>query len=67
MGKGSKRRPENKKKIDQNWDRIFGNNTPSHDALEVVHTSRKNDPNPNSVGYYGYNEKTDNFYPELDD
>ena len=24
-------------------------------------------PNPNDVGYYGYNEKTDNFYPELDD
>lgn len=23
--------------------------------------------NPNDVGYYGYNEKTDNFYPELDD
>jgi len=25
------------------------------------------DPNPNSVGYYGFNEKTDNYYPELDD
>jgi len=25
MSKGSKRRPEDKKKIDQNWDRIFGN------------------------------------------
>lgn len=25
------------------------------------------DSNPNSVGYYGYNEKTDNYYPELDD
>lgn len=25
------------------------------------------DPNPNAVGYYGYNQKTDNFYPELDD
>lgn len=24
-------------------------------------------PNPNVVGYYGYNQKTDNFYPELDD
>lgn len=23
--------------------------------------------NPNSVGYYGYNEKTDNYFPELDD
>jgi hypothetical protein len=25
MGKGSKRRPEDKKKIDANWDKIFGN------------------------------------------
>lgn len=25
------------------------------------------DPNPNSVGYYGFNEKTDNYYPEIDD
>jgi hypothetical protein len=25
------------------------------------------DPNPNSVGYYGFNEKTDNFYPDIDD
>ena len=24
-------------------------------------------PNPNAVGYYGYNQKTDNFYPDLDD
>jgi hypothetical protein len=24
-------------------------------------------PNPNAVGYYGYNQKTDNFYPEIDD
>lgn len=24
-------------------------------------------PNPNAVGYYGYNEKTDNFDPEVDD
>jgi hypothetical protein len=24
MGKGSKRRPEDKKKIDANWDNIFG-------------------------------------------
>ena len=24
MGKGSKRRPEDKKKIDANWDKIFG-------------------------------------------
>jgi len=23
--------------------------------------------NPNSVGYYGYNQKTDNYYPNLDD
>ena len=23
MSKGSKRRPENKKKIDKNWDKIF--------------------------------------------
>ena len=23
MGKGSKRRPEDKKKIDKNWDKIF--------------------------------------------
>ena len=23
MGKGSKRRPEDKKKIDDNWDKIF--------------------------------------------
>ena len=23
MSKGSQRRPENKKKIDQNWDKIF--------------------------------------------
>lgn len=23
--------------------------------------------NPNSVGYYGYNEKTDNYDPEVDD
>ena len=23
--------------------------------------------NPNSVGYYGYNEKTDNYYPDVDD
>jgi len=26
MGKGSKRRPEDKKKIDANWDKIFGKN-----------------------------------------
>ena len=25
------------------------------------------DDNPNSVGYYGYNQKTDNYYPNLDD
>ena len=25
------------------------------------------DNNPNSVGYYGYNQKTDNYYPNLDD
>jgi hypothetical protein len=24
MSKGSRRRPEDKKKIDQNWDKIFG-------------------------------------------
>lgn len=24
MGKGSKRRPEDKKKVDANWDKIFG-------------------------------------------
>ena len=24
MGKGSKRRPEDKKKIDVNWEKIFG-------------------------------------------
>jgi hypothetical protein len=23
--------------------------------------------NPNSVGYYGFNEKTDNYYPDIDD
>jgi hypothetical protein len=23
--------------------------------------------NPNSVGYYGYNEKTDNYFPEVDE
>ena len=23
--------------------------------------------NPNSVGYYGYKQKTDNYYPNLDD
>ena len=26
MGKGSKRRPEDKNKIDANWDKIFGKN-----------------------------------------
>ena len=26
MGKGSKRRKEDKKKIDANWDKIFGKN-----------------------------------------
>jgi len=25
MSKGSKRRPEDKKKIDKNWDKVFGN------------------------------------------
>jgi len=63
MSKGSKQRPINDKvKFDKEWDRIFGNNQPSHDALEILHTS-----NPNSVGYYGYNEKTDNYDPEIDD
>jgi hypothetical protein len=32
------------------------------------HLTVVNDPtNPNSVGFYGYNEKTDNFDPEVDD
>lgn len=36
--------------------------------LDSEHLKLVNDPaNPNSVGYYGYNEKTDNFYPEIDD
>lgn len=25
------------------------------------------DSNPNNVGYYGYNEKTNNYYPEIDE
>ena len=25
MSKGSSRRPEDKKKIDKNWDKVFGN------------------------------------------
>lgn len=25
------------------------------------------DDNPNSVGYYGYNEKTDNYFKDIDD
>jgi hypothetical protein len=32
MSKGSKRRPEDKKKIDQNWDRIFKNKNKSKDS-----------------------------------
>ena len=28
-GKGDKRRPENKSKIDSNWDRIFGKKEPT--------------------------------------
>jgi len=35
--------------------------------IDSEHLEVKKDPNPNSVGYYGYNEKTDNFYPNLDD
>lgn len=41
-GKGSKQRPLGKntsqKQFDDNWDRIFGKNKPSHDAMEVIHT-----------------------------
>lgn len=36
--------------------------------MDSKHLQIKNDPtNPNSVGYYGYNQKTDNFDPEVDD
>jgi len=35
--------------------------------LAEISFANKEDDNPNSVGYYGYNQKTDNYYPNLDD
>ena len=38
-GKGSRPRPiPNREKFESEWDRIFGKNKPSHDAMEVIHT-----------------------------
>ena len=34
---------------------------------ELNRIEKLEDDNPNSVGYYGYNQKTDNYYPNLDD
>lgn len=45
----------------ENW--VEGIYPQNSEHLEVV----RDPSNPNSVGYYGYNEKTDNFYPEIDD
>jgi hypothetical protein len=40
MGKGSKPRPiPNRAKFEENWDRIFGKNIPSADAIEHIMTS----------------------------
>ena len=40
MGKGSKPRPiPNRAQFEENWDRIFGKNIPSADAIEHIMTS----------------------------
>ena len=44
MSKGSKYRPVNKKKFDENWDRIFGRKvTPKHGATQVHESKKKSD------------------------
>jgi hypothetical protein len=36
----------------------------SNDSLGIEIKKRTN---PNSVGYYGYNQKTDNYFKDIDD
>ena len=40
MSKGSKRRPENKKKIDKNWDKIFKGDKDANKAKAKSNSQR---------------------------
>ena len=52
---------------DSGWtDTLLGEDCNWCDAKSPV-IDEEDDSNPNSVGYYGFNEKTDNYYPEIDD
>jgi hypothetical protein len=55
MGKGSKRRPEDKNKIDANWDKIFGKNKgPSLDGDTQARTGQQS--SVCAVPETGYNQ-----------
>jgi hypothetical protein len=41
--------------------------TTEQERDQAFQEMKAEDDNPNSVGYYGYNQKTDNYYPNLDD
>lgn len=44
MSKGSKYRPVDKKKFDENWDRIFGRKViPKHGATQIHENKKKSD------------------------
>jgi len=41
-GKGSApRKGANQKAYEENWEKIFGKNKPSHDAIEVIMTTQQ--------------------------
>lgn len=41
MGKGSKQRPVDKKKFDDNWDKIFAKNKQKPEDFGVLHGEKK--------------------------
>ena len=49
-GKGSKvRKTSSPKKYSDGWDRIFGDNTPSQEAIEIISTVHREDADVSSI------------------
>ena len=49
-GKGSKvRKTSSPKKYSEGWDRIFGDNIPSQEAIEIISTVHRGDRDVSSI------------------
>lgn len=71
-GKGSKQRPTDKKKFDDNWDRIFKNKKKSDpsavdDAADVIGKYTTDGNSAEHFGKYAYAHPAYTRYPHLKD